>query len=201
MVSRLPSRVGGARQAAFFTGAGFEGTAFALPVELRQNVLMNRIDRPKAPAAYDHDFARWCAEQSALLREGMLPALDRENLAEEIESLGRNQKNEIESRLAILVLHLLKWQFQPGRRSESWRISIGEQRIWIPNIIKHSPSLKSYPARVFGDAYVEGRRQAIGETGLQARIFPIEPPFSAAEALDREFWPGDPFELYEVIRD
>jgi hypothetical protein len=150
---------------------------------------------------YERDFHAWLQDQVAKLRARSHNDIDWENLAEEIESVGRSERREIENRLALLITHLLKWQFQPGRRSESWRISISEQRLWIPNIIKTSPSLKDYPAELFGAAYKDGRRQAINETGLSARIFPTDPPFSAEEALDPRFWPGEPFELYDILRD
>lgn len=150
---------------------------------------------------YERDFYAWLQDQAAKLRAHSHNEIDWENLAEEVESVGRSQKHEIENRLAVLVHHLLKWQFQPGRRSESWRITISEQRIWIPGIIRHSPSLKSFPKKIFEDAYAEGRRHAINETGLLSKVFPTEPPFSVTEALNDKFWPGEPFELYEVLRD
>ncbi len=150
---------------------------------------------------YERDFCAWLQDQAGKLRSHSHNEIDWENLAEEIESVGRSERREIQRRLELLIHHLLKWQFQPGRRSESWRITIGEQRIWIPGIIKDSPSLKSYPKRVFKDAYTEGRRQAINETGLLPKIFPSEPPFSVHDALNDKFWPGEPFELYEVRRD
>ena len=162
---------------------------------------MNKIERPKASTLYEKDFAAWIKNQATKLRKRAHNEIDWENVAEEIETLGRNQKHEIESRLALLIHHLLKWQFQPGRRSGSWRITISEQRIWIPGIIKHSPSMKSYPAKVFKDAYAEGRRQAINETGLAPKVVPTESPFSVSEALDGKFWPGEPFQPYDILRD
>lgn len=150
---------------------------------------------------YESDFYAWIQEQAGKLRARSHNDLDWENLAEEIESLGRSERREIENRLAPLIHHLLKWQFQPGRRSESWRISISEQRSWISTIIKYSPSLKNYPAQIFGDAYEDGRRHAINETGLAAEVFPKEPPFSIEEVLDDRFWPGEPFKPYDILRD
>jgi hypothetical protein len=97
--------------------------------------------RKPEPTLYERDFFAWTLDQAEKLRARARNEVDWENGAEEIESVGRSQRSEIESRLALLILHLLKWQFQPGRRSERWRISISEQRIWIPNIIKASPSL------------------------------------------------------------
>lgn len=150
---------------------------------------------------YERDFYAWLQEQAGKLRERSHNELDWDNLAEEIESVGRSERKEIETRLAQLVMHLLKWQFQPGRRSESWRVSISEQRIWVHGIIETSPSLKSHPARVFKRAYETGRRWAIRETGLSATAIPVDPPFSAAQALDGAFWPGEPSEPYSIIRD
>lgn len=162
---------------------------------------MNRIDIQPPLVSIEEDFALWCAQQGALLRAGRLSAIDRENLAEEVESLGRSERKEISSRLEVLILHLLKWQFQPGRRSESWRISISEQRIWIPSVIKYSPSLKRYPAHIFKDAYEHGRQRAIDETGMMPSVFPEEPPFTVSQALDPKFLPGEPFAPWEVVRD
>lgn len=150
---------------------------------------------------YERDFHAWLNDQASKLRARSHNDIDWDNLAEEVESVGRSERNEIENRLALLILHLLKWQFQPGRRSESWRITISEQRIWIPGILKTSPSLKRYPADVFSDAYETGRRKAIDETGLQPDVFPKNPPFSVEQALDSRFFPGEPFAPWDVIRD
>lgn len=150
---------------------------------------------------YEQDFYAWLQDQAAKLRQRSRNDLDWDNLAEEIESVGRSERKEIETRLAQLVLHLLKWQFQPGRRSESWRVSISEQRIWIPGIIENSPSLKAYPSRVFRRAYDTGRRWAVRETGLASAAIPTEPTFTAAQALDGRFWPGEASEPDSIIRD
>ncbi len=162
---------------------------------------MNKVSLKSRSTPIESDFALWSAEQGALLREGRFDRLDRDNLAEEIESLGRSERREIGSRLELLVLHLLKWQYQPGRRSESWRISISEQRIAIDEVIRTSPSLKRYPEETFGQAYERGRQRAIDETGMLESAFPYDPPFSVAQALDSRFLPGEPFAPWDVIRD
>jgi hypothetical protein len=158
------------------------------------------LERPLEPL-YERDFYAWLEDQAAKLRARSHNDIDWENLAEEIESLGRSQKKEIRSRLELLIHHLLKWQVQPGRRSESWRITIGEQRTFIPGIVEDSPSLASYPAEIFEKAYSAGRRKAIEETGLSANIFPSRPPFTVSEALDNRYLPGESFEHWTVIRD
>lgn len=150
---------------------------------------------------YERDFHAWLMDQAERLRARSHNDIDWDNLAEEVESVGRSQKREIVNRLALLIQHLLKWQVQPGRRSESWRITISEQRTFIPGILKDSPSLKRYPGQVFKNAYEDGRRRAIDETGLQASAFPAEPPFTVEQALDSRFFPGEPFEQWMIIRD
>ena len=158
------------------------------------------LERPLDPL-YERDFHAWLEDQAAKLRARSHNDIDWENLAEEVESVGRSQKRELRSRLARLVQHLLKWQFQPGRRSESWRSTISEQRTFIAGLLKDSPSLKKFPAEIFLDAYKDGRVEAIDETGMLATAFPKEPPFSIEQALDRRFLPGEPFENWALLRD
>ena len=105
---------------------------------------MNKID-PNRLAVYDEDFALWSAEQAALIRAGKLDRIDLENVAEEIESLGKSDKRQIRSRLQVLMLHLLKWERQPAERSRSWASSIRDQRRAIVDLIDDSPSLRPYP--------------------------------------------------------
>lgn len=139
---------------------------------------------------YEADYARWCAEQGALLREGHLSSLDRENLAEEIESLGRSDKREIESRLKVLLVHLLKLKFQSEQAKAGWKSTVREQRRRIRTVIKESPSLKAYPMSVLGDEYEYARSDAAEETGLALAFFPETCPFSMDQVLDLSFYPG-----------
>ena len=150
---------------------------------------MNKLDRRPKVTDYEVDYALWCAEQGALLREGRLDALDRENLAEEIESLGRSDRREIESRLRVLLAHLLKWRLQPEQRKGGWRVTIRDQRIQIWKTIKESPSLGRYPATVLAEEYGFARANAADETGLPVETFPTECPFSIDQILDAEWLP------------
>lgn len=150
---------------------------------------MNKIFRPDQLTAYEQDYARWCEEQAALLRGGRVDALDRENLAEEIESLGRSQEDEIESRLAVLLAHLLKWRFQPEERSNSWKATIFEQRTRIARRLRQSPSLRDHPARVLHEEYAIARMNASGETGLALQIFPTACPFGIEDVLNADWLP------------
>lgn len=135
------------------------------------------------------DYALWCAEQASLLRAGRLDVLDRENLAEEIESLGSSHADEIESRLSVLLTHLLKWRYQRAARSNSWRATIEEQRERIARRIRKSPSLRGHPGEVLKDEYRLARLKASGETGLAEDAFPTTCPFTIEQVLDSEFLP------------
>lgn len=150
---------------------------------------MNKIFGKPQLTAYEADYAQWCAEQGALLREGKLRALDRENLAEEIESLGRSDKREIESRLNVLLVHLLKWRFQPDQRTGSGKATIAEQRWRISRVVRDSPSLAGYPQHVLAEEYALARATAAPETGLGEDAFPDRCPFSIAQILALEFFP------------
>ncbi|HUB15892.1 MAG TPA: DUF29 domain-containing protein [Acetobacteraceae bacterium] len=136
---------------------------------------------------YDQDFYAWANEQAALLRAGRFGEIDVENVAEEIESMGRSQKSELVNRLAVLLTHLLKWRYQPGFRSKSWRLTIAEQRFQIERHLRDNPSLKSHLAEPIADGYRLARLKAERETGLES--FPDACPFSFDEAMDDGFWP------------
>jgi hypothetical protein len=151
---------------------------------------MNKLD-PLRPTSIDEDFALWSAEQAALLTAGHFDRLDIENLVGELDYLGGSQKREIENRLKVLVTQLLKWQFQPTERSNSWKATLIEQRTEIAEVIRRSPSLKHYPATAMdARAYEIARLRASGETGLPLATFPETCPYSIAQILDTEFLPG-----------
>jgi len=140
-------------------------------------------------ADYEEDFYAWTIEQARLLRAGEFSALDIENIAEEIESMGRSDRRAIESRLTVLLAHLLKWQLQPEMRSTSWSGTIREQRRQIERLLRESPSLRPFVPEVLSEAYAEAREDAAEETGLSQSTFPETCPFTAEEALSREFLP------------
>ncbi|MDJ0680442.1 MAG: DUF29 domain-containing protein [Xenococcaceae cyanobacterium MO_167.B52] len=95
------------------------------------------------PIEYQTDFYAWTQQQAELLRNKKIEQLDWSNLAEEIEDMGRSEKRQLESRLEVLIMHLLKWQFQPNLRSRSWQLTIKEQRLRLEKLLAENPSLKS----------------------------------------------------------
>ena len=127
---------------------------------------------------YERDFCLWIEEQTRLLREGRLENLDVGHLVEEIEDLGIREKTAVKSNLVVVLLHLLKHQFQPRRRSRSWRASVLEHRQRLRDDLRTSPSLRGYAQGVFEEAYADARARAATETGLTERTFPPAPPYS-----------------------
>lgn len=140
---------------------------------------------------YDTDFYAWTQEQVDLLKTRQWDCLDTINLIEEIESLGRKERQELRNRLGILLGHLLKWEFQPESRSNSWLGTIREQRVQIRLLLEDSPSLKPYLEQAFADAYELGVALAIRETQLEPAIFPEICPYSLQQSLMTGFLTGE----------
>jgi hypothetical protein len=139
---------------------------------------------------HEQDFYAWANEQAGLLRAGRLSEADIEHIAEEIESMGKSEKRELVSRLTILLLHVLKWQFQPSRRSASWRASINNARDDISDHLDDNPSLQSQLAASVAAGYRRARRQAAAETELDEETFPQSCPWSFDQLMDPGFWPS-----------
>ena len=138
-------------------------------------------------AEYERDFYSWLMEQARHLREGRFDALDRGNLAEEIESLGREQFNKLVSALRVLMGHMLKWDHQPALRSRSWVLSIAEQRLEIADVLADNPGLKPRIGEAIARAYRRARIEAAKETGLDEAAFPAECPYSFEDITSRVF--------------
>ncbi|MES2019150.1 MAG: DUF29 domain-containing protein [Pseudomonadota bacterium] len=138
---------------------------------------------------YDTDILAWASEQAELLRSGKWSALDIENIAEEIEDVGKRVQHELGSRVAVLLAHLLKWQYQPHLRSKSWLATIAVQRRVIARKLAKVPSLKRYffDEDWLDEAWDDAVKFAIGETNLHE--FPDEPVWTAQQILDPDFLP------------
>lgn len=139
---------------------------------------------------YETDFYGWANEQADLLRARRLNEADLDNIAEEIESMGRSEKRELVNRLAVLLTHLLKWQFQPGLRSTSWRLTVIEQRKRLASHLQDNPSLKPNLPEAMMGAYDLARLMSQRETGLPDTAFPPTCPYSFEQAADERFWPA-----------
>jgi hypothetical protein len=144
----------------------------------------------RLPASYDEDGYSWALEQAALLRAGRLDQIDVENIAEEIESLGKSFANELRSRYGTLVMHLLEWQFQPEQRSNSWIGTIRRERLAIAKQLRDNPGLKPRREELLADSYDVARQGAVAETDLPDATFPAACPYALDEVMNPEFWPG-----------
>ncbi|MBE9189612.1 DUF29 domain-containing protein [Gloeocapsopsis crepidinum LEGE 06123] len=140
-------------------------------------------------ATYATDFNLWIDQTAQLLREQRWQELDLEHLIEEIEDLGKSERRGIASQLTRLLLHLLKWQYQPQRRSDSLLDSIVDARTQIELALEDSPSLKDCPAQVLEASYQRARRQAAKQTGMHLSTFPEECPYSLELVLDENWLP------------
>ncbi|WP_445629712.1 DUF29 domain-containing protein [Nostoc sp. DSM 114167] len=139
---------------------------------------------------YETDFYDWTQKQVSLLKTQQWEQLDTVNLIEEIETLGRRERQELRNRLGILLGHLLKWQFQPEKRSNSWLGTIREQRVQIKLLLQDSPSLKPYLDEVFFSVYELGLALAIRETELGENVFLEICPYALDQTLNPKFLPN-----------
>jgi Domain of unknown function DUF29 len=135
------------------------------------------------------DFNSWVDQTAQLLRDRRWQDIDVAHLIEEIQDLGKSEQRAIASQLTRLLLHLLKWQYQPQRRSDSWLDSITDARTQIELALEDSPSLKHYPEKQLNESYKRARRQAMKQTNMEASAFPAECPYLLALALDEDWLP------------
>jgi hypothetical protein len=149
-------------------------------------------EKTAAPVTKEADLYSWAVRQAELLRAGRLSEIDPAAIAEEIDDVGEEQYDKLESALRVLMLHLLKWDHQPDKRSRSWTASVREQRRRVLRQLRKNPGLRSRLNEALGDAYEDARDEAYVETGLPLKVFPAERPFDYAEIMERPVvWPGD----------
>jgi hypothetical protein len=142
------------------------------------------------PVLVEEDYHAWLVEQAAYLRAHRFSALNAEELAEELEDMGRSERRAVERHLKNLLLHLLKWSRQTKRRSGSWRDSIDTARDAIADLLNDSPSLRPHLSEFVERQYPRARRSAANQTGIVEEDFPSTCPFTLTQILDREFFPG-----------
>ncbi|MEI7840278.1 MAG: DUF29 domain-containing protein [Methylococcaceae bacterium] len=143
----------------------------------------------KAQTLYEKDFYAWALQNAALLKAKRFDELDFEHLVEELESMGKSEGRELNNRLKELLMHLLKWHYQPARQSRSWLNSINKQRIGIDEVLDENPSLKYELEERFQNSYKYARRYASTETQLPLNAFPEECPYRLQDALNGDFFP------------
>jgi hypothetical protein len=143
----------------------------------------------KSSSLYDRDYYLWIETTVARLRQKKFSEIDLVNLIEELESMGRSEKSALTSNLIVVLMHLLKYKYQPSKRTNSWRFTIKEHRRRLREAFKNSPSLRKYFTEVFGECYQDARDLAATETGLSLETFPCESPFSLEDTLNPDYLP------------
>ncbi|WP_028323165.1 DUF29 domain-containing protein [Desulfatirhabdium butyrativorans] len=132
---------------------------------------------------YDQDFYQWTIEQANLLKAGALSQLDIENLIEEVESMGKSQKRALESRLTVLLMHLLKWDVQQELQCRSWQSTIAIQRKEIKRLLRANPGLKAIVNDVLPELFEDAIDIASIETGLPKSEFPETCPYTIEQIM------------------
>jgi hypothetical protein len=138
---------------------------------------------------HETDLYAWTQQQLHLLKTGQLSALDVQGLIEEVADMGGSLRNQLENRLSVLLMHLLKWQYQPNYRGRSWLLTLKEQRRKIERLLRQNPSLKASLPQLIEDAYGDAILAAARETGLPESTFPEELPYAAQQILSADFFP------------
>ncbi|MBF0317544.1 MAG: DUF29 domain-containing protein [Nitrospirae bacterium] len=147
------------------------------------------MDTSNEKSLYDSDFYQWTLHNANLLRQGRLTELDIENIAEELEYMGNSSKRELASRLVVLIMHLLKWQYQPKRRSRSWGTTIITQRAEIERLLENSPSLKNNIETVIDKEFITAKRMFEVETKIKIKDLPATCPYTFEQLMDDGFLP------------
>jgi hypothetical protein len=139
--------------------------------------------------SYDTDFYAWTQQQAEALRAKDWAALDVEHLAEEVEDLRKTERRAVRSQLRLILSHLLKWHYQPDKRTDSWRSTMANGRVLVQEDLEDLPSLAPELESLAAWAYPRARRDAAQETGLPLATFPEACPWPIAQVLDEDFWP------------
>lgn len=140
-------------------------------------------------STYERDFYAWTHEQTTRLRTRDFDHLDIDNLIEEIETMGRSERRQLTSRLEALLIHLLKWQFQPALRGRSWQLTVVEQRRRIEKLLQANPSLRPQLPDLLAEAYNDATFGAMRESGLPQETFPAVSPYTLENVLNMAWLP------------
>ncbi|MBS1201895.1 MAG: hypothetical protein H6R22_404 [Chromatiaceae bacterium] len=149
---------------------------------------------------YEADHYAWLVHNAALIRAGRASDVDLGHIAQELEDMGRSEKRALGGHLTVLLLHLLKWQFQPLHRSSSWRGAIYNAREDIRALLKESPSLRVCVPELVADRFGIARYNTANETGLPETSFPSDCPYTVQQLMDPDFWPGVPQERQSGLK-
>lgn len=147
------------------------------------------VDTESRHVGYEKDFYAWTQEQAALLRAGRFDFIDLTHLAEEVEDMGKRDRQALASNLVVILVHLLKYDYQPEARNNSWRASLREHRRRVRKQLQDSPSLNNVGVEILDECYEDARELAADETGMKRETFPEANPYDLDKVLDKEFVP------------
>ena len=148
---------------------------------------------------YDEDIYTWSLEQASLLRVRKFDQIDLEHIIEEIEDMSKSEKRALQSFLETLLMHLLKWQFQPSYQGQSWKLTIIEQRKRIESHLQENPGLKSKLPELVEKAYAYAVIGAVRETGIDINVFPQECLWSYKQLTNPNFWPDSSLVVTKLV--
>lgn len=158
---------------------------------MSRNVMPARVGEDLLSTLYDRDYYTWALEQARALREQRIKDLDWENLAEEVEDLGKSERRELQDRLEVLLGHLLKWQLQPKRRSRSWSATIAVQRVKIRQLLDLNPGLKPSIPTLVAQAYEPARVEVVSRLSMAPQAQPSKScPWTFDQLMDEQFRPA-----------
>jgi len=141
------------------------------------------------PTLYERDETAWLEIMAELVRDRRIEDLDLLNLSEFLSDMARRDRREVESRLAGLLAHVLKWTYQPDRRSGGWRATVEVQRHEL-ELLLQSGTLRAHAEEALAAAYAAAVRQAVAETGLPPETFPAESPYSVDGLIRMDLLPA-----------
>jgi hypothetical protein len=142
--------------------------------------------RKSLSALYGADEVAWLDAMAELIGARQLRDLDYRNLKAFLEDLSKRDRREVESRLQVLLMHVLKWRYQKKKRTKSWQRTISEQRRQLRGEFRASNTLRNHAEAVLADAYAEAVEWAAEETELPAKTFPAECPWTLEQLLSPE---------------
>jgi hypothetical protein len=156
-----------------------------LPELPARDTTASEIHGQSLAALYEADETAWLDESSRLIRAGRIDELDYENLATYLEDQAKRDRREVNSRLRVLVAHLLKWQYRPEKRSRGWAVTVIRQRLQLKGLLE-SATLQKHAEAVLTEIYPGAMKIAAVQTGVPPSVFPADCPLTVEQVMTEE---------------
>ena len=144
---------------------------------------MIATNQPTLQQLFDQDETAWLETMAHLSSEGRHAEMDYANLSEYLTDMAKRDRRVVSSRLVLLLMHLLKWDYQTDHRTGSWMATILEQRRALRELLE-SGTLRQHACAILAEAYSDACKQASAETGLAISNFPHECTWDLESLLD-----------------